>query len=137
MNACSVEELKYLLKEKGIQPSFHRIHILKYLMENRMHPTVDEIYRALSDKIPTLSKTTIYNTLNLFSQKGLVEVLTIDEKEARFDVDVRPHAHFKCLSCGRIFDLWDVDVNVRDEKLTDFEVKSVHVYFKGYCSNCR
>jgi Fur family peroxide stress response transcriptional regulator len=137
MQEYNVEQLKDVLKDKGIQPSFHRIHILKYLLENRCHPTVEEIYQRLSGEIPTLSKTTVYNTLNLFAEKGLVEVLTIDEREARFDIVVKPHAHFKCLKCGAIYDLWEVDVNIRDKEFQEFEPKSVHVYVKGYCPKCR
>ncbi|BAT71516.1 Fur family transcriptional regulator, peroxide stress response regulator [Thermosulfidibacter takaii ABI70S6] len=137
MEQYSVEELRDMLKDKGIQPSFHRIHILKYLLENKSHPTVDEIFQKLSGEIPTLSKTTVYNTLNLFAEKGLVEVLTIDEREARFDVIVKPHAHFKCLKCGAIYDFWEVDVKIKDKEFEKFTTKSMHLYVKGYCPNCQ
>lgn len=54
------------LKSKGVRPSEQRIRIFKYLYVNKNHPTVDMIYRELVQKMPCLSKTTVYNTLNIF-----------------------------------------------------------------------
>jgi len=55
------------LKNHDIKPSYQRMKIFQYLLDNHVHPTVDTIYKALCPEIPTLSKTTVYNTLNLFS----------------------------------------------------------------------
>ena len=54
------------LEEHDVKPSVQRIAVMDYLMTHRTHPTVDEIYHALEKQIPTLSKTTVYNTLKLF-----------------------------------------------------------------------
>ena len=62
-----MKSLQEHLIKNGINPSFQRLKILEYLMNNDTHPTVDNIYNALIDIIPTISKTTIYNTLKLFS----------------------------------------------------------------------
>ncbi len=137
MREVKIEDLRNLLKEKGIQPSYHRLQVLKFLMENRVHPTVDMIYRDLAKKIPTLSKTTVYNTLNLFAEKGLVNVLTIEEREARYDIDTSFHAHFKCEKCGMVYDVKRVDVKISDEELKGFEIGSIHLYIKGICPECR
>ncbi len=133
----TTDELKDMLRKRGIQPSFHRIQVFKYLLENRIHPTVDNIYRTLNKEIPTLSKTTIYNTLNLFAEKGLVEILTIDEREARYDIETSPHGHFKCVKCGAIYDVWDVKVGFDKKQLKGFDIGSVHVYIRGVCKNCQ
>ena len=66
----------------GIHPSIQRIAIMDYLLKHHIHPTVDEVYTALSDEIPTLSKTTVYNTLRLFSEHGAAKMLTIDERKS-------------------------------------------------------
>ena len=68
------------LQNHNIKPSVQRIAIMTYLMEHRTHPTVDEIYTALAPSIPTLSKTTVYNTLKLLSEQGAAQTLTIDER---------------------------------------------------------
>ena len=56
------ETYDYLLKH-GIKPSIQRLAVMGYLLEHRTHPAVDEIYNALKAEVPTLSKTTVYNTL--------------------------------------------------------------------------
>ena len=93
------------LQGHNIKPSVQRIAIMKYLMEHRTHPTVDEIYTALSPTIPTLSKTTVYNTLKILSEQGAAQTLTIDERNTCYDADTTPHSHFLCKRCGRIYDL--------------------------------
>ena len=75
------------LLEHNIKPSMQRIAIMEYLMDNPIHPSADDIYTALSPSMPTLSKTTVYNTLKLFSEQGAALMLTIDEKNTNFDAD--------------------------------------------------
>ena len=66
------------LQSFGIKPSVQRIAIMDYLLTHRTHPAIDEIYLALCEQIPTLSKTTVYNTLKLFVEHGAAQMLTID-----------------------------------------------------------
>ncbi len=68
----------------NIKPSVQRIAIMDYLLAHKTHPSIDEIYLALCKDIPTLSKTTVYNTLKLFVEHGAALMLTIDEKNACF-----------------------------------------------------
>ena len=88
------------LLEHNIKPSMQRIAIMEYLMEHPIHPSADDIYTALSPSMPTLSKTTVYNTLKLFSEQGAALMLTIDEKNTNFDADTSVHSHFLCKRCG-------------------------------------
>ena len=74
------------LLKYSIKPSMQRIAIMEYLMEHRTHPSADEIYTALSPSMPTLSKTTVYNTLKLFSEQGAALMLTIDDRNANFEI---------------------------------------------------
>ncbi|MGL6115223.1 Fur family transcriptional regulator [Cetobacterium sp. SF1] len=132
----NVENIGTYLKEHGIKPSYQRMKIFEYLLENRNHPTVDTIYKALAPEIPTLSKTTVYNTLNLFMEKQIAKVIVIEENETRYDVDTSVHGHFKCESCGCIKDL-DIDLSALNLKqLENYEVKEYHMYFKGICEDC-
>lgn len=133
----SIDSIKNLLSEKGINPSFQRLKIYEFLVMNRCHPTVDMIYNELIKEIPTLSKTTIYNTLNLFQNKGIIIGLTIDENEVRYEPDLNPHAHFKCTLCNCIYDIpielpqTDVDL-IEGHKITER-----HLYLKGICRCCQ
>ena len=80
-----MDTAKQYLIENGIKPSVQRLAIMMYLLEHRTHPTVDEIFNDLSKSIPTLSKTTVYNTLKIFAEKGAILSLKIEEKMVRFD----------------------------------------------------
>lgn len=131
-----IENIGEYLKNNGIKPSYQRIKIFQYLAEYKNHPTVDMIHKALCTEIPTLSKTTVYNTLNLFIEKKIVNVIVIEENETRYDSVMAVHGHFKCEKCGKIF---DIDINsdtVNKKQLKDFEVKEQHYYFKGICKEC-
>ncbi len=129
-------QAKEILQNNNIKPSLHRLRILQYLLDNRTHPTVDVIYQDIIEEIPTLSKTTIYNTLKTFLEKHVVLAITIEENEVRFDACVEDHGHFKCTHCGELY-----DVNINTEKLNFSKIEGhtiseKHFYFKGICKNC-
>ena len=132
-----MEKFGEYLSKHGIRSSTPRLMIYKYLYEQRNHPTVDMIYTDLSPTLPSLSKTTVYNTLKLFVSKGVAQTLTIEENEARFDADMSVHGHFKCKSCGNLFDLPASNRNFEINDLDGFQVEEYHIYLKGYCKICR
>ena len=70
------------LKEKGINLSYQRLKVLDFLYKNQIHPTVEQIYLGLVKQIPTLSKTTIYNTLKILINAGLVRKSLLREGKA-------------------------------------------------------
>lgn len=129
--------LNSLLKH-GINPSVQRMAIMSYLMEHRTHPTADEIYSSLHPLMPTLSKTTVYNTLKLLADKGAALQLTIDEKNCCFDGDVSPHAHFLCTRCGKVFDMALENIHLeKDANIpSGFEIDEAQLYFRGCCPEC-
>ncbi len=98
--------------------------------------TIRGLHVLLVKKIPTLSKTTLYNTLELFAAKGLVRALTIDPGEARYDGVIAPHHHFFCSGCGRILDLEISCPTGRAGELHGHRIDEVHGYFKGVCRDC-
>lgn len=125
------------LQKFDIKPSVQRTAVMNYLMQYKTHPTIDEIYNALTTSMPTLSKTTIYNTLDLFVEKGAVLQLRIDEKNARYDADVKDHAHFFCTSCGKVYDIFDLEPEKFESPSIDgFQVQTVEISYSGICGNC-
>lgn len=131
-----IENIGEYLKSNGIKPSYQRIKIFEYLMNTKAHPTVDTIYKSLVSEIPTLSKTTVYNTLNLFVDSNIALLITIEENEARYDADISVHGHFKCEGCGRVADFSLEMGDVTIDGLSDFQINQKHVYFKGICDQC-
>ena len=125
------------LAKYGIKPSVQRIAIMEYLMAHRTHPNTDEIYTVLIKWMPTLSKTTVYNTLKLFTEQGVLTALGIDDRNIRYDIDISDHAHFICLGCGKVYDIpvehLDKLIVRGEEELT---ITEIHLYYKGYCKLC-
>lgn len=132
----SITYLTDQLKSKGIRPSYQRLKVLEYMYQEGGHPTVDGIFRALSADIPCLSKVTIYNTLRIFVEAGLLRIVDIDDAEKRYDVTLDNHGHFQCKACGMIFD-FQVNIDqVPVEGLRQFEITHKNVYFRGLCPDC-
>lgn len=122
----------------NVKPSVQRIAIMDYLLSHRTHPSIEEIYSALCDEIPTLSKTTVYNTLKLFVEHRAAQMLTIDEKNVCYDADLTLHSHFLCKKCNKIYDL---PLSKDEERINGmqnegFQVDEVHQYYKGICPSC-
>jgi Fe2+ or Zn2+ uptake regulation protein len=88
--------------------------------------------------MPTLSKTTVYNTLDLFVERGAVQPLLIDEKNARYDVDVSAHAHFICRECGAVHDIFNLAPEIfKFPQHKDFTVQAVEICYSGVCNSCK
>lgn len=128
---------QYLLSF-DIKPSVQRMAVMNYLLTHMTHPTVDEIYTALSPDMPTLSKTTVYNTLNLFLEKGAVHMLTIDERNTRYDADISHHAHLRCRMCNCVYDLCDVQPELFAlPRMEGFDIESAEISYIGVCPECK
>lgn len=126
-----------ILLQKEISPSQRRVFILKYLSENREHQNADEIYKYISKIYPKLSKTTVYNTLQLFVKRGILNPLIIDGIETRFDIQTFPHAHFKCNKCNKIYDVFlDEKFFNFDNINENFKIEEVNIILKGLCDKC-
>lgn len=125
------------LQTHHIKPSVQRIAIMEYLTAHHSHPTVDEIYTSLSPSMPTLSKTTVYNTLKLLGEQGAIRTLTIDERNTCYDSNMMPHSHFMCKRCGKIYDLEQDAEMLKSGIHTDgHHIQEVHYYYKGICKQC-
>ena len=124
------------LSEHNIKPSLQRIKIFEYLHDNRQHPTVDTIYSDLVDDMSTLSKTTVYNTLKLFIDNGITSTVTIEDNEVRYDAIMEEHAHFKCDTCGNVFDVEFDASALKFKKMNAFKVETTNIYLKGKCKKC-
>lgn len=126
-----------LLRQHGIRPSVQRIAVMDYLLTHRTHPTADEIYGALAPEIPTLSKTTVYNTLSLFVARGAAAHIAIDPRGSRFDGDTSVHGHFLCTVCGGLYDVFFDMPPVLPMPGEGHAVACAQIYYKGVCAHCK
>lgn len=130
------EHFKNLLLAHDVQPSNYRIRVLEYLDVSNFHPTADEIFQQLLIDFPTLSKMTVYNTIDVLLSASLIKKVTMGNIEARYDAVLSQHGHFKCYRCQKIYD-FNLDVNqLTIQGLTDFNISHKDIYFYGTCAQC-
>lgn len=125
----------HALLAHGIKPSITRLKIYSYLL-NSKHPSVDDIYQSLKDELPTLSKTTVYNVLNLFVDKKIVSTLAFDQKELKYEINHHEHAHFQCVKCGDIIDLPYIEIDYKSLQIHGNKPLEHELIIKGICINC-
>lgn len=120
------------LRRHGIQPSAQRLAVAEFVLQTDAHPSADQVWSAVRRKLPTLSRATVYNTLNLLVEKGLLRELVISEGKVVFDPNVAPHHHFIDDDTGEIFDVpWNA-VQVGDvDHLDGLSVREYQVVMRG------
>ncbi len=124
-----------------IRPSLQRMAVMEYLMTHKTHPTADEIYSALAPAMPTLSRTTVYNTLSILAACGAIQALDIDGGRMHYDGDTSPHAHFLCTQCGVIHDIFPSPDDWQRALAAappprGASLASVQISLKGLCPKC-
>jgi Fe2+ or Zn2+ uptake regulation protein len=113
--------------------------ILDALRKLATHPTTDEVFAAIHDDHPTISKSTVYRNLRLLAESGVIRQVFLPDGRERYDSRVDRHHHFRCRKCGVIM---DVDVGSREVIDYSFcekyglQVDGYDMVFNGICSKC-
>ena len=127
------------LKSTGVRITPQRHAILEFLIQSMIHPTADDIYKALEAKFPNMSVATVYNNLRVFRESGLVKELTFGDSSSRFDFVTNEHYHIMCDSCGKIVDFHYPgldEVEHLASHVTGFQVNSHRMEIYGTCPAC-
>ena len=120
------------LSRFGIPATPQRIAVAQFILNTETHPTADEVWAKMRERRQTLSRATVYNTLNLFAKKGLIKPQPLREGVAVFDGHVEPHHHFIDDKTGRIYDVrWEALSVTGEKSLQDFEVREYQVILRG------
>jgi Fe2+ or Zn2+ uptake regulation protein len=127
-----MKDVAEALRGHGIQPSAQRVAVAHYALETEDHPSADEVWANVKRRFPMISRATVYNTLNLFVEKGILARHVIAEGRVVFDPKVERHHHFIDDATGRIHDVpWEsLDVK-RVESLRGFDVREYQVVLRG------
>lgn len=129
-----------LMKTSNIKVTSQRIAVLEYLLNSKLHPTADEIYKALEYRFPSISPATIYNNLRVLCDVGLVRELTYSHTSSRFDGNTTDHYHIMCDGCGQVMDFYYPileEVEAAAEQLTSFKVSHHRLEIYGECKACQ
>ena len=120
------------LAHHGIQPSAQRVAVGHFVLSTSSHPSADRVWVAVKETFPMISRATVYNTLNLFVEKGLLRELHLSPGSVVFDPNLEPHHHLLDEDTGEIHDVPWNRVDVRPLARVDgFEVHDYQVVMKG------
>src|SRR6478735_7422250 len=121
-----------ILEQAGIQPSAQRVAVAEYVLVTEDHPSADQVWARVKQTFPVLSRATVYNTLNLFVEKGLLRELVLSEGKVVFDPKLSPHHHFVDDETQSITDIpWDALQVKQVESLNGFDVREYQVVMRG------
>lgn len=116
------KELADRLLAHGVKPSAQRLAIAEFVLETKEHPSADRVLDEVRARLPMVSRATVYNTLNLFVERGLLKRLSLTEGYAVYDPCSDPHHHLVNEETGEIRDIpWDVLTVEGLAKLADLE----------------
>jgi len=121
-----------ILRQCDIQPTPQRIAVVEYVLRSKTHPSADDVLHYARKTCPTVSRATVYNTLNLLVEKGLLAMQTIKEGSVVFDPNIEKHHHFVDNETGDVYDIpWDQLEVKGKEKLKGFEIVEFQVIMRG------
>jgi Fur family peroxide stress response transcriptional regulator len=128
------------LRKKGYKATTQRIAICRFALHSRDHPSAQRVYDEVRLVHPTVSLATVYKTLQILTEHGLLQELDLPESRARFDSYIKPHINLVCMRCG---DIQDFDDNAAREMVERVAAKAEFTWtgqrldIYGVCKTCR
>jgi Fe2+ or Zn2+ uptake regulation protein len=118
--------------EKGLKITPQRVVITDCLVHTESHPTADEVYEAVKDRLPACSKATIYNTLNTLAEAGVLHAVSTEPGKVRYDANMHPHHHFVDTRTGAIYDIpWEQIPTLCASLGQEFQIQDYQITFYG------
>lgn len=130
---------EHLCRKLGVKRTHQRMEIFRELAQTVEHPDAESVYRKVSERIPTISLDTVYRTLWLFKDLGLITTLGSPRERTRFDANLDHHHHFVCVECGMTRDFYSDDfdsLELPDSLLSMGHAVKTQVEVKGLCRQC-
>jgi Fur family peroxide stress response transcriptional regulator len=134
-----VKVLEGFCRKAGLKLTHQRLEIYRELASTYDHPSADDVYKRVQERMPTISIDTVYRTLLTFEQFGLATRVHAFDDKARFDTNVSPHQHLACIRCKSIQDFdWEAFDQMKPPDKTKQwgEVESKYAVLKGICKEC-
>lgn len=134
-----LEAFRSVCRQRKISVTPQRTAIYSILTDSRDHPTTEDVYDRVRQVFPDISLDTVYRTLGLFSDMGIIDVVEGYGEAKRYDPDVEPHHHFRCKRCNAIVDFQEsgYDKIVAPEQISrKYRITNIKVVVEGYCDRC-
>lgn len=127
-------------RQRGIKGTHQRCEIFRELLNTSEHPNAETIFARVKKRIPAISLDTVYRTLRLFVQEGIISRVSAAGESMRFDGNTDRHHHFICTECGLVRDFYSDhfdSLHAPGDVTALGAVDSVHVEIRGICNTCR
>jgi Fur family iron response transcriptional regulator len=112
LNTENQTDIVSLLRKHGIQPTSQRILITRLMLERHTHLSAEEVFRLVNASDKQVSKATVYNTLGLLTEKGVIREVIADPNRVFYDPNTSPHHHFFDVESGALQDIDAAEVQV-------------------------
>ena len=135
-----MENLIKQLRDQGIAVTPQRLAVMESLKNRRDHPTAENIYQEVRRQLPAISFNTVYKTLEILCQKGMVIKVNPLHEVARYDGETGNHAHLICRQCHRIVDLDGAPEyfpSLASDNHHGFQVENTSLIYWGLCPQCQ
>ena len=135
-----LEHLRAVAKDAGLKLTHQRLEIFRELAATEEHPDAETLFRAVQQRMPTVSLDTVYRTLWMLHDLGLVTTLGPRGDGVRFDANLDRHHHYCCVHCGLVRDFESDELD--GLRVPDFvkrlgSVVDSHVEVRGLCATCQ
>ncbi len=134
-----MERFETVCRDEGIKLTHQRIEIFREVAQAGDHPDAEQVFQRVRDRMPTVSLDTVYRTLWLLNDLGLVETLGSSRERTRFDANLNKHHHFVCVQCGFTRDFYSSDfdnITIPDSIGSLGEIEATQVVVRGICREC-
>jgi Fur family peroxide stress response transcriptional regulator len=134
-----VERFQDVARQAGVKLTHQRLEIFRAVAASAEHPSAEGVLRALRPRMPTVSLDTIYRTLWLLHDLGLVSTLGPRRESVRFDANLAHHHHYVCVRCGLARDFESAQLDALHVPKSVSELGSIvgtHVEVRGICRRC-
>ena len=135
-----LREFELLCRSKGVALTVQRRVVFQAVLERDDHPTADQVLEMVKDRVPGISRTTVYRVLDTLADMGVIRRLHHAGVSSRFDGKMHRHHHLICKKCLKVIDLEDRKLNrlrVSHVNSEGFEIDDFSVHLIGTCSACR
>ncbi len=125
-------------RRRGLRVTEQRREIFKTVASSHSHPSAEDVFAVVREKMANVSLDTVYRTLASLADMELILRVGTAYKE-RFDGDLRPHAHFICSKCGEVYDIFYDKKNMMlplREAFSFGDVRQICLQYKGSCKKC-
>ncbi len=130
---------KNVCREAGVKLTHQRLEIFQELAQSGDHPDAEQVYRNVRERMSTVSLDTVYRTLWMLNDLGLITTLGPPRERSRFDANLARHHHFVCVKCGLTRDFYSAELD-RLELPASVRalghVNTAQVEVRGVCTAC-